>query len=384
MFERFKSYLLRLAYVLQASLLLLLAVPIAARADSNVPLNPAQFGITAASFGSQDCQGFGDSGAPYPDRDLWHFVLPSPSTSGEFISVTLGFDTNLDNTADNFVTIPTEGGSIFSAAPGTVSHAVVDTPAGWVLTQGVAVITGFSEIGYFNLSHTCAASGVVTPTPPTLDVLTYDYQSNTISGSGSCTNPVIYGEMYDSGGNIYMSGNLNTNTNVYCINGHYDFSFDFTYWTVSPNFDLNNPNEVRVYSITGNNPQPGEPYASGYFTRTAPYQTPTGSNVSVNLGDGVSVTFDNVTAGGTTTVSASSHPNVAPKAIKYGTPGHYLSFSTTATISGNVTVCVNYDPATITGNESNLKMSQFDTGWADITYSLDTNSNMLCGVVTGL
>lgn len=376
MFQKIKQGLLRFVHGAMAAVLLTVAFPLSALANSTVSLNPAQTSITASSFGAYDCSpDFG--GGPYPDKDVWIFVLPSPSESGQFVSVDLSFDTNGDSVADVTKNIPTEGALVNLVGP--ASRAYITTPAGWVLMGGSAEITG--EYQYFNLTHTCPATG---PVVPTLDVLTYDYATNSLSGSGTCTNPIIYGEMYDSNGNQYMNGNLNTNTNSVCVDGHYSFYFSFSYWGISPNFDLNNPNELRVYSLNTSYPQQEDVYVNGYFTRTQPFQTPVGSNVSVDLGDGVTVTFDNVTAGGTTTVSASSHPNVAPKAIKYGTPGHYLSFSTDATVSGNVKVCVNYDPATISGNEANLKMSQFDSGWTDITESLDTENNILCGVVTGI
>lgn len=179
---------------------------------------------------------------------------------------------------------------------------------------------------------------------------------------------------------MYQSGNLNTDTNSVCVDGHYEFLCNFNSWSMSPDFDLNNANELRIYSIAQSSPLPGDMPLVAYFTRTNPYQTPVGTDVAVDLGGGVSAQFDTVTAGGTTTVSSSSHPYTPHQTgFKYGTPGHYLSFSTTATFSGDVTICINYDPSTIVGNESNLKISQFDSGWTDITTSLDTGGNILCG-----
>jgi probable HAF family extracellular repeat protein len=126
-----------------------------------------------------------------------------------------------------------------------------------------------------------------------------------------------------------------------------------------------------------------------------PGTTPPGEGVSVQPNDEttgepapVLVTFDDVTGGGTTTVTSGSVGESggppAPGGFRLGAPATQYNVETTATFNGSVTLCFNYS-GTSYGNESVLRLLHFeDGGWNDVTTSLDTTNNIICGSVTSL
>jgi len=100
----------------------------------------------------------------------------------------------------------------------------------------------------------------------------------------------------------------------------------------------------------------------------------------------VTVTFDNVTgAGNTTLVTGPSGPPL-PGSFRAG-DGIYYGLSTTATFAGQVEVCIKYNEANLQVPESALRLLHYDVvipAWVDVTSSLDINTNTVCGAVTSL
>ncbi|MBN2009889.1 T9SS type A sorting domain-containing protein [candidate division KSB1 bacterium] len=118
--------------------------------------------------------------------------------------------------------------------------------------------------------------------------------------------------------------------------------------------------------------------------------TPTGTNVTVNPGSGVEITFDNVTGAGNTTVSTTSNGTPPPggfQVVPSGSPVYY-DIETTASFSGNVEICIPYNDAGMTpAQEAALKLQVYENPpgqWTDITTSLDVNANIICGTVSHL
>lgn len=116
--------------------------------------------------------------------------------------------------------------------------------------------------------------------------------------------------------------------------------------------------------------------------------TPTGTNVSTQLTDPVTgespatLTFSNVTQAGETTLTQSTSGPPPPSGFELGGASIYFDISTTAVFSGPVDLCVAYSDADVT-DEANLKLFHYEGGaWADVTTSLDTVNNVLCGQVT--
>lgn len=116
-----------------------------------------------------------------------------------------------------------------------------------------------------------------------------------------------------------------------------------------------------------------------------PPNTPPGSNVVVTPEPGVSLEFTNVTEGGYTT-STSSTENPAPSDPPFEVAGVYYDISTTATFTGTITVCIEYDDTGMTFlEELALRFWHLEGGvWVNVTSSLDTTNNNICGNVTSL
>ena len=117
--------------------------------------------------------------------------------------------------------------------------------------------------------------------------------------------------------------------------------------------------------------------------------TPVGGNVPVvptaptgDVTPPVSLTFSNVDSLGTTTLTTSSTPP-APLPVGYQVGGSpiYFDLETTATYTGPITVCFSY--AGITPVPTNLL--HYENGaWVDVTSSIDTTSQTICGITTSL
>jgi sugar lactone lactonase YvrE len=125
---------------------------------------------------------------------------------------------------------------------------------------------------------------------------------------------------------------------------------------------------------------------------SAAQNTPTGSGVSVQptatLPDGstapVSLSFDSVSAGGTTTVETSTAGPPLPSGFKLGEPPVYYDVETSAVFAGAVTLCFTWEEGQL-HNESNARLLHFENdAWLDVTTSVDLNANRICGSVTSL
>lgn len=123
----------------------------------------------------------------------------------------------------------------------------------------------------------------------------------------------------------------------------------------------------------------------------APGATPQGNNVTiqpVNQTDGTSnatvgLTFENVTAPGTTTVLQSSTGAPAPAGFQFGSPPVYFNIETTATFAGAVEVCINYTGTTFEeGAPIELLHGDDQGNWVVVTTSHNTVDRIICGSVT--
>ncbi|NIT75388.1 MAG: hypothetical protein GWO44_00415, partial [Thermoplasmata archaeon] len=133
----------------------------------------------------------------------------------------------------------------------------------------------------------------------------------------------------------------------------------------------------------------GETSRSVHLAVQDPSHTPEGNQVEVSPEDAttgepssVTLTFDTVTTAGETTVATSSTGPPPPLGLKLGNPPTYYEIDTTAGFSGSVEICIHYAGISF-GNESRLKLMHFDgTRWVDITTSLDTDNDIICGTTT--
>jgi hypothetical protein len=122
--------------------------------------------------------------------------------------------------------------------------------------------------------------------------------------------------------------------------------------------------------------------------------TPAGNNVPVPLNGGtaalagIDVTFSEITGGGSTTVittTAGPPPPTGFKIVGLAEIPLYFDINTDASYSGDLTVCVRYDESQVAGPEGNLKLMQrIDSGFVNVTTSVDTASNIICGTTAHL
>lgn len=141
-----------------AAAVVALAAGSPAWADTTININPGNVPTTAAGFDGHSCD---QGGGPFADQDVWVFVLPGLyATSGDFVSVSADFGAH----GTVAITTATDPGNFSNGGPET-SKAWIVTPAGWTLDSATAVITGSAD--FFNLTHTCPASGSPSPSPST-------------------------------------------------------------------------------------------------------------------------------------------------------------------------------------------------------------------------
>jgi len=94
------------------------------------------------------------------------------------------------------------------------------------------------------------------------------------------------------------------------------------------------------------------------------------------------VTFSMVTQAGGTGVSTSSTGNAPPAGFELGDPPVYYDVATSASYTGTIVLCFNYAGITFNG-QPRLFHFQNST-WVDVTISVDTTNQVVCGSVTSL
>jgi len=158
-------------------------------------------------------------------------------------------------------------------------------------------------------------------------------------------------------------------------------------WTVS-----NTPSTDCFVKIS--DASSGNPYdiSDNKFTISASggNNTNTGTNIQVNLGSDVTITFDNVTVAGNTTLNQKTSGSPPPSGFQIvpsGSPVYY-DINTTATFTGNIKICIKYNDSGMSATqEASLKLQVYEVppgSWKDITKSVDATANIICGEVTHL
>lgn len=110
-------------------------------------------------------------------------------------------------------------------------------------------------------------------------------------------------------------------------------------------------------------------------------------NGGQTVADGVTTIFNRVTVAGNTTLQMSNTGfPTAPPALPGGRTalgGRYFQVLTTATTTGNTTVCLNYANLGTAG-EATFQVYRYNgSSWSLITSSRTTGSDFLCGAATG-
>ena len=130
------------------------------------------------------------------------------------------------------------------------------------------------------------------------------------------------------------------------------------------------------------------------FEIADPYNTQPGTNKTVDLGNGVKITFEKVDVGGNTTLDIKNSGPQPPSGFRIHPSGSpvYYSINTTATLSpgSKITICISYNASGLTQAEENkLTLQVYENTpppphWKDITSSRDLANHKICGEVTHL
>ncbi len=113
------------------------------------------------------------------------------------------------------------------------------------------------------------------------------------------------------------------------------------------------------------------------------YYTNTGSNVMLDLGNGISITFNSIVEAGVTSADTSNSGPEPPEnfLLVPSSPPLYFNINSSADYSGSIEICIAYNESDISGNESLLQLNKYFNGeWVDITSSLDILNNIICGI----
>jgi hypothetical protein len=121
---------------------------------------------------------------------------------------------------------------------------------------------------------------------------------------------------------------------------------------------------------------------SGFAANISTIVTPDGANRTAAPNGGTTITFSKVSSPGVTTATTSStNPN--PPA-GYAPVSQYTDITTTASTTGTITVCLNYNPGQVF-NASKLTLLHFViNGWVNVTTGNNTQQGIICGNVTSL
>ena len=114
--------------------------------------------------------------------------------------------------------------------------------------------------------------------------------------------------------------------------------------------------------------------------------TDTGTNVVIQTTANTTITFDSVSAGGTTGTTTSPSGPTPPAnlgIVPLGSPT-YFSIYSSVSFQGLVQICITYNDSDVVGEETLITMLHYHNGvWNDITATRDTSTNTLCGMTDG-
>jgi len=133
------------------------------------------------------------------------------------------------------------------------------------------------------------------------------------------------------------------------------------------------------------------PFApDAYAIKIAEINTPIGPDVVVSPLDTmtgnspVTIKFPDVSQAGVTGLTTSTSGPNPPAGFQLGQPPTFYELTTTVVFMPPAEVCIDYSNISF-GNEANLKLFHYDpntNAWVDVTTSLDTVANIICGSVS--
>ena len=129
-------------------------------------------------------------------------------------------------------------------------------------------------------------------------------------------------------------------------------------------------------------------------TRVGFYNTPPGEDEHIEfeggpgVPGGISITIPEIIDGGNTVITVSPsgpQPPVSYTVIGLDGEPRYFDIDTSATLVGPILICVGYDETQVQWDEGRLVLMHDDsTGFVDVSYTLDTAANTICGLTDTL
>jgi len=146
-------------------------------------------------------------------------------------------------------------------------------------------------------------------------------------------------------------------------------------WVLSGATGINDAGQITGFGIFNGQ---GHAYL---LTPGAVVSVTTGTNVSVNLGPQVDLTFSDVTSAGTVTAIMVLPSNLSTPPANFSLSGtSSYDITTDASFTGPVTVCISYDPSKVT-YPSLLSLYHYSNGtWTPLTnQAVNTATDQVCG-----
>jgi parallel beta-helix repeat protein len=217
--------------------------------------------------------------------------------------------------------------------------------------------------------------------------------NNSITGNNIAANNQYGIYLYSSSNNTMYHNSVENNANQVCsINSSNAWDDGYpsggNYWSDYHGTDLHRGN---YQNITGGDGIGDTPYIidannTDNFPLMGTFGSPTaeGENVTVFPTEDVGLTFETVTAAGSTTVNTTATGPEPPLGFEFA--GQYYNIQTTASYTGQIDVRIIYDDSGMTQvTENALRLRQWNTTqWIDITTYVDTINNVIYGVASHL
>ncbi|GEM_PF-3007994 len=267
-----------------------------------------------------------------------------------------------------------------------------------------------SLLGTFPVTNT--PQGIAVDSENNIWVATNNGYVDKFDNSGSQIGHYGAGNVYGNGIAIDQNGNAWTAQGFFgnvvklssdgsilgtynCPNGPTNIAIDASgnVWVVRPSVDMvtklsNDGTDLGSFPLSGTNDSGQNDTGFLHQRFVLGYNTVEGPNVWVPLDGGapagaVTLTFDTTTTYGDSSYTESGTGTAPPGGWKLGTPARYYDISTTAVYTGNIEVCIGYDETEF-NSEGAIRLFHNDGGWVDITTSLDTTNDIVCGNATTL
>ena len=328
------------------------------------------------------------------------FSSPSSFAVGSFPnSVAIG-DLNADGNLDVAVTNGGGDSGYVSILLGSGTGSFVSAPNAAVGNQSSCVaLADLNKDGKLDLIATrplFSFSGVVIIELGTGSG-TFEHRSSVFSLMGTSSpgefpNSVAVGDLNGDGNlDVAVLNDLSGDVSIALGDGTGSFPVDGIKFSAG-----GNPSSISIGDLNGD----GQPDlaisnkrsndVSILINATILPNTPAGNNVTVQPADSTTgttpatLTFSHITQAGTTSLTTSSSGPPPPSGFKLGNPATYYELTTSAAFSGSIGVCINYAGVSF-ADESSLRMFHLEGGsWVDVTTSLNTGADVICGSVSSL